>query len=233
MEGGLALIVGRVDIDFSLDQLFNHAFNGQTSSQNERSCAVECLCVKIGCSVFQKNVENSLSVGGNCSVKWGASGMILRVCVSSGVKQLLGGVGPGESCSQMKRRFSSLVHLSLNVCTLSEQILDDCRSRVFIVKVFKLSGIETSSASRRDHEWRHSHRSSNVDVVDHHFGLGRCQHPDVSGGVKVMLSPLSSVVVFFAFRHHRLSGREFSSASRLLCRMLQRIIIRPSVHVCA
>ena len=76
-------VVGGVDVDVTLQQLFDHALDVETRRQDERRRAVERARVTLRTARRQQDLEDALRVGGDGGVKRRAPRHVLRVRVGT------------------------------------------------------------------------------------------------------------------------------------------------------
>merc|ERR1719268_603673 len=103
VQGRLAILVACVDIFISLDQVFNHSFNGQPCSQYERSGAIYRLGVEVSGSVTKKNLENALSISRHSCMKRSSSCVVLSISICFGVQQFLSSISSGIARGEVQR----------------------------------------------------------------------------------------------------------------------------------
>lgn len=240
MQSRLAVVIASVDIGLGVDELLDHSLNRQASRENKWCRTVISFGVKICGAMSQQDLENSLGIGGNTGVERSSSSVIGSIGVRFSIQKLFSGVGPGITSSQVKGSFSSLVHLRIDLGTLSNQILDDSLRSFFITQILRnISAVKAATSEGSQHERGKAAWSSHIHIVDaslgahHHVRLGRSERSedvrvlDVCR-IHVLLGPSSVIVAIIS--DHSLSGASIPfplSLERLFC----GVVIGPSVVV--
>lgn len=212
VQGRLAVVVASVDIGLGVDELLDHSLDSQTSREDKWRRTIVSFGVQICSAMSQQDLENSLGISSNASVKWGSSSVIGSIGVRFSIQKLFSCVGPGVASGQMKGSFSSLVHLGIDLGTLSNKILNNSLRSLFVYKSIlrNISTVKSTTSEGSQHERGKATGSSHIHIIDsslgahHHVGLGRSEGSenvwvlDISR-VHVLLRPCSVIIAIVSY----------------------------------